>query len=83
MGTSSQAQAKLGKRKSPDGGLEIERRSSPFDRRLHKENCTTSISRSSSVSSTTPSTSADINVYNGVLDADENGFIFCHSASIT
>ncbi|RMZ69069.1 set domain-containing [Pyrenophora seminiperda CCB06] len=68
------------KRKCPDSGVEDQRRSSPFDRRLHQESRTPSRSRSPSVSSTVlPAPPVDI--YNGVLDANEYGYIFCHYAS--
>lgn len=73
------------KRKSPETGLDTERRPSPFNRRLNQEdNLTPSASRSSSISaaSVTPSASSAIDVYNGVLDADDNAFIFCRPVSI-
>ncbi|KAL5393231.1 hypothetical protein DPSP01_000063 [Paraphaeosphaeria sporulosa] len=76
------AKAPSKKRKSPDLGLEHERRASPYDRRLRLESRTRSASRSPSNSSvsTGPTSGATVNVYNGVLDTDENGFIFCRSA---
>ncbi|KAF1956413.1 SET domain-containing protein [Byssothecium circinans] len=65
------------KRKSPDTETETEfdRKSALTDPRLDLVS-RTSTSRSSSVSSTS---TTSIDVYNGVLDADENGFIFCRS----
>jgi hypothetical protein len=68
------------KRKSPDGGLEYERRSSPFDRL--QESRTPSVSRSPSVSSAARVTSPASEIYNGVLDADEYGRIFCRQVSL-
>ncbi|KAI4687847.1 uncharacterized protein J4E88_003440 [Alternaria novae-zelandiae] len=68
------------KRKSPDGGSSCERRSSPFDRRL-QESRTPSASRSSSVSSAATVTSQASDIYNGVLDADEYGHVFCRQAA--
>ncbi|KAF1833563.1 SET domain-containing protein [Decorospora gaudefroyi] len=66
------------KRKIPDSGLECEERHpSPFERNLHQQNETPSVSRSPSVSSAPPSTSVD--VFNSVLDADEHGHIFCRN----
>ncbi|KAF2832842.1 SET domain-containing protein [Ophiobolus disseminans] len=66
------------KRKTPDTTDVPERRASPFDRL--RNNRTPSASRSSSVSSAAPTT---IDVYNGVLDADDDGFIFCRPFSGT
>ncbi|KAL1792176.1 hypothetical protein ACET3X_009927 [Alternaria dauci] len=68
------------KRKSPDGELEHERRSSPFERRLQNGQ-TPSASRSPSVSCATSSTSPTIDIYNGVLDVNEHGYVFCRKAS--
>ncbi|KAH6615007.1 hypothetical protein C7974DRAFT_57357 [Boeremia exigua] len=70
------------KRKSPDAGVEIERRPSPHDRRLQQDTVMPSTSRSSSASSSRPPPQAlSYDVYNGILDADEHGFMFCRSAS--
>lgn len=72
------------KRKSPEAVLDVERRPSPFDRRLQQNSRTPSASRSSSVSSSIqppPHTSTD--VYNGVIDKDEDGFMFCRPVSAT
>ncbi|KAH7385763.1 hypothetical protein BKA66DRAFT_74980 [Pyrenochaeta sp. MPI-SDFR-AT-0127] len=75
---SSSAQAITKKRKSPETGLDVERRLSPFDRRLLEDGGTPTSSRSSSVSTTAPSTHISaLGSYNGVLDTDQNGFIFC------
>jgi hypothetical protein len=80
---SLQPSAPSRKRKSPDSGLEVERRPSPFDRRLQQDSRTPSASRSSSVSSSIPSTSSTSpDVYNGVLDEDDDGFIFCRPVSL-
>ncbi|KAL5415397.1 hypothetical protein PMIN06_000330 [Paraphaeosphaeria minitans] len=70
------------KRKSPNIGLENERRASPYDRRHGLESRTPSATRSRTISSlsTAPTSDATANVYNGVMDTDENGFIFCRSA---
>ncbi|KAH7095501.1 hypothetical protein FB567DRAFT_512719 [Paraphoma chrysanthemicola] len=64
------------KRKSPDTSSDFDRRGSPFER-LQQNSRTPSASRSSSVSSDLPV----INVYNGIIDADDNGFIFCRPLS--
>ncbi|KAF1936559.1 SET domain-containing protein [Clathrospora elynae] len=76
-----QASSQIRKRKNPDSGLEVERRASPFDRRLQTGSRTPSASRSSSVSSAAPSTSSPIDIYNGVLDADEHHAIFCRNST--
>lgn len=67
------------KRKSPDVGFDHNPRASPYDRRLNLGSSTPSVSRSPSVSSIV-STASEV-VYNGILDEDENGFIFCHNVS--
>ncbi|KAF2637110.1 SET domain-containing protein [Massarina eburnea CBS 473.64] len=65
------------KRKSPDSEPEFDRGTSRVvDRRL-EETGRTSMSRSPSVSSTSPV--GPIDVYNGVLETDSNGFVFCRS----
>lgn len=66
------------KRKSPDSSSGHESRASPFDRRF-QESRTPSVSRSSPLSPSPPVSSHD--VYNGVLDADEHGFVYCRSAA--
>ncbi|KAH6860717.1 hypothetical protein BKA58DRAFT_443497 [Alternaria rosae] len=68
------------KRKSPSEGSSYDRRSSPFDRRL-QESHTPSLSRSSSVSSAATITSSVSDIYNGVLDANQYGYIFCRQVS--
>ncbi|KAF2029402.1 SET domain-containing protein [Setomelanomma holmii] len=65
------------KRKSPDTASDFERRASPFDR-LQLDSRAPSASRSSSVSSIPPTTD---DTYNGVLDTNEHGFIFCRPFS--
>ncbi|CAE7011538.1 hypothetical protein PTNB73_00693 [Pyrenophora teres f. teres] len=67
------------KRKSPDGGVDDELRSSPFSRRFHPDTRIQSISRSPSVPPTLPSTPS-VDIYNCVLDANEHGYIFCRYA---
>jgi histone-lysine N-methyltransferase SUV39H len=80
----AQTHASTRKRKTPDDGPEPVRRSSPFDRRLQQDSRTPSASRSSSVSSATPSTATTvIDVFNGVLDADEYSHLFCRNVSVT
>jgi len=69
------------KRKSPNEESEHDRRSSPFDRRL-QEHRTPSASRSPSLPCVDTSTSPTIDIYNGVLDADEYGHIFCRKVSL-
>ncbi|KAF2631938.1 SET domain-containing protein [Macroventuria anomochaeta] len=70
------------KRKSSEEDLETKRRLSPFDRRLQHDSRTPSASRSSSVfSNVPPASSTSPDVYNGVLDVDEHGFVFCRPAS--
>lgn len=78
---SSQQTKTSRKRKSPDEGPEYDRRSSPFDRRL-QDSRTPSASRSPSVSSVATSPSAVIDIYNGVLDADEHGHVFVRQVSL-
>ncbi|CAO2650310.1 Nn.00g016020.m01.CDS01 [Neocucurbitaria sp. VM-36] len=74
---SYQAQIFSKKRKSPDSGTEHERQPSPLARLLQQDSRTPSASRSSSVSSAALSISPTVDTYNGVLDADKNGFIYC------
>ncbi|KAF1915155.1 hypothetical protein BDU57DRAFT_595763 [Ampelomyces quisqualis] len=62
------------KRKSIDIAGGLERRPSPFGRRLQQGGKHDSSSRSSSVSSAAP---ASVNIYNGVLDVDDDHFTFC------
>ncbi|RAR07036.1 SET domain-containing protein [Stemphylium lycopersici] len=83
MRESGHVRTRAKKRKSPDAGMEHESRASPFDRHLYQESRTPSISRSSSVSSApSPAASASsADIYNGVLNADKHGFIFCRQAS--
>ncbi|KAF2993606.1 hypothetical protein E8E13_001524 [Curvularia kusanoi] len=70
------------KRKTPDVGYEIERRPSPFDRQLQQADQTPPTSRSSSVSINASSTLAPTpDVYNGLLEKDEHGIVFCRPAS--
>lgn len=78
---SSQAHSIAKKRKSPEGGLGIERRASPFDRRHQQNDLTPSSSPASSEASARLTGSTSVNTYNGVLDADEAGFIFCRVVS--
>ncbi|EDU40391.1 histone H3 methyltransferase DIM-5 [Pyrenophora tritici-repentis Pt-1C-BFP] len=68
------------KRKSPDGGVDDELRSSPFSRRFHQDTRMQSVSRSPSVLPTLPST-PPIDKYNSILVANEHGYIFCRYAS--
>ncbi|KAG9186701.1 histone-lysine N-methyltransferase SUV39H [Alternaria panax] len=68
------------KRKSPDNDLGHECRSSPFNPQFH-DSRTPSASQSPSVSSVATSTSLAIDVYNGVIDADEYGYVYCRQAS--
>ncbi|KAL5116747.1 hypothetical protein ACEQ8H_005359 [Pleosporales sp. CAS-2024a] len=53
------------------------RRASPFERRLHQNDRTSSASPSPSVASVPSLPEA----YNGVLDADEHGYMFCRPSS--
>ncbi|KAJ4380567.1 hypothetical protein N0V86_003926 [Didymella sp. IMI 355093] len=71
------------KRKSPDTSSIVERRPSPFDRRLQQrqDGRTPSVSRSSSVSSSVAAAPSSPEVYNGILDSDQHGFVFCRPAS--
>jgi histone-lysine N-methyltransferase SUV39H len=62
------------KRKSPDTAADYEQRPSPFERNFRGDSRNPSASRSSSTSSAALTT---VDVYNGVLDANENGYIFC------
>jgi hypothetical protein len=64
------------KRKSPDTADPQIRTASPFERLQIGR--TSSASRSSSVSSMAPAT---VDVYNGILDATNDGFIFCSPVS--
>ncbi|KAF9696159.1 hypothetical protein EKO04_006093 [Ascochyta lentis] len=79
--SSSQNLVSSRKRKSPESGLDSERRASPFDRHLQQDGRTPSASRSPSVSLGLPTPYASPDIYNGVLDVDENGFIYCRPAS--
>jgi histone-lysine N-methyltransferase SUV39H len=60
--------------------MEYERRSSPFDHRLLQISQTPSLSRSSPVSPSPPPLHS-VDVYNGVIDTDEHGYIYCRPAS--
>jgi len=64
------------KRKSPDTSDVLERRGSPYERLQNDR--TSSASRSPSVSSRAPTT---VDVYNSILDATDDGFIFCSPVS--
>jgi histone-lysine N-methyltransferase SUV39H len=70
------------KRKYPDAGLDHDRQPSPLDRQLLQESRTPSVSRSSSVSSNAVPTSTAIDVYNGLMETTEEGFLFCRPVSI-
>jgi len=77
----SQNEAPSRKRKNSDVVWETERRPSPFDRQLQQDSRTPSISRSPSASSAPTPVSTSPNTYNGVLDVDEHGFVFCRHVS--
>ncbi|KAF2855978.1 SET domain-containing protein [Plenodomus tracheiphilus IPT5] len=62
------------KRKRPEDGLDVECRPSPIDRLQDDNSRATSISRSSSVA---PAASTSVETYNGVLDTNEAGFLYC------
>ena len=72
------------KRKSPGTSSDIERRASPFDRRLQQkqDGRTPSVSRSPSVSSSGAATTSSPEAYNGTLKLDEDGFVFCQPVSV-
>lgn len=82
----SQNQVQPRKRKSPGTSLDSERRPSPFDRRLQQnaDGRTPSLSRSPSVSSSAEVAAISLpTVYNGILDSDEHGFVFCRPVSVS
>jgi hypothetical protein len=72
------------KRKSPGTGAAIERRAPPFDQRLQQkqDGRTPSVSRSPSVSSSGEATSSSSEAYNGTLELDDDGFVFCQPVSV-
>ena len=71
------------KRKIPEISSDIDRRASPFERRLQQkqDGQTPSVSRSPSVSSSVTAAPSYPEAYNGILDSDEHGFIFCRPVS--
>ncbi|XP_014559391.1 hypothetical protein COCVIDRAFT_35422 [Bipolaris victoriae FI3] len=69
------------KRKTPDSGLEDERRSSPFDPRLYQAQHGGQTPSFSQSPTSTPPPPSPPDVYNGVLDADEHGYIFCRTST--
>ncbi|EMD91601.1 hypothetical protein COCHEDRAFT_1224704 [Bipolaris maydis C5] len=80
MGSLEQLQPITKKRKTPDSGLEYERRSSPFDSHLyHANHGGQTPSFSQSPTATPPPSPPDF--YNGVMDVNKHGYIFCRMST--